>query len=118
MNEIPEGFEIWEVESAHELKVGDRIGRLKIESNATTLGFVDSEGYWHLGNRELQTALAAANFRVLRKLPPPEPVVIECEIEVPYLNCDAIETYRLCAMLRWNPGKRFTAVLTEIQEPA
>lgn len=118
MNETPEGFEIVEARNMHDLKVGDMLGGIVVKKIDGGLTLRLDTGAAITSAWEQCIALAAANYRVLRKKKPPEPVVIECEIDVPSASCDAIEAYRLYKMLRDHPGKRFNAVLTEIQREA
>jgi len=117
MNEIPEGFEIVEVKAWEFLESEDILGALNIQIKDDTVCLFTKCNHLVSDNyTTIRIALAAANYRVLRKKTPPEPVVIECEITVPFESYDTIDTYGLYKMLRAHPGKRFNAVLTEIQE--
>ena len=118
MNEIPEGFEIVEARNMHDLKVGDMLGGIVVKKIDGGLTLRLDTGAAITCAWEQCIALAAANYRVLRKLPPPEPVVLECEITVPFERQATIDTYGLYKTLRLHPGKKFNAVLTEIQRPA
>ena len=121
MNEIPEGYEIVEVRTSSDLKIGDRVGSLGELTDVLPGRYafeLNVGARWDIEGHYLTAILAAANYRVLRKKKPPEPVVIECEIDVPYLIFDTIESPQLWRILRDHIGKRFNAVLTEIQEPA
>ena len=83
MNEIPEGYEIVKVRTSLDLKVEDRVGSLGVFTDVCASAFELNNGaQWVIEGHYLTAILAAANYRVLRKLPPPEPVVLT-EIQEP-----------------------------------